>query len=114
MWEVKNYENIRHGQLVIGIFSDDEDSLERLGVAKIWRDENQLYAIQDITSGGSHDNSINGVSWRDWGYNFSWSLDSVYSTGSDTLPLPYKINQLHELYLNDTLLVDNINSINKI
>ena len=55
---VKNYENIRHGQLVIGIFSDDEDSLERLGVAKIWRDENQLYAIQDVTSGGSPDNEI--------------------------------------------------------
>ena len=80
---VKNYENIRHGQLVIGIFSDDEDNLDRLGVAKIWRDENQLYAIQDITSGGSPDNSINGVSWRDWGYNYSWSLDSVYSPGGD-------------------------------
>jgi ribosome maturation factor RimP len=80
---VKNYENIRHGQLVIGIFSDDEDSLERLGVAKIWRDENQLYAIQDVTSGGSPDNEINGVSWRDWGYRSSWSLDSVYSPGSD-------------------------------
>ena len=39
-------------------------------------------------------------------------VNVVYSTGSDTLPLPYKINQLHELYLNDTLLVDNINSIN--
>ena len=80
---VKNYENIRHGQLIIGIFSDDEDSLERLGVAKIWRDENQLYAIQDVTSGGSPDNEINGVSWRDWGYRSSWSLDSVYSPGSD-------------------------------
>lgn len=80
---VKDYENLQHGQLVIGIFSDDEDSLERLGVAKIWRDENQLYAIQDVTSGGSPDNDINGVSWRDWGYRSSWSLDSVYSPGSD-------------------------------
>jgi hypothetical protein len=39
-------------------------------------------------------------------------VNVVYSTGSDTLPLPYKINQLHELYLNDTVLVDNINNIN--
>jgi len=80
---VKNYEDIQHGQLVMGIFSDDEDDLSRLGVAKIWRDENHLYAIQDVTSGGSPDNEINGVSWRDWGYRSSWSLDSVYSPGSD-------------------------------
>jgi len=80
---VKNYENIQHGQLVIGIFSDDEDNLDRLGVAKIWRDENHLYAIQDITSGGSPEDEIDGVSWRNWGYRYSWSLDSVYSPGSD-------------------------------
>jgi hypothetical protein len=35
----------------------------------------------------------------------------VYSTGSDVLPLPYKLNALHELYLNDILLVDKINNI---
>ena len=35
----------------------------------------------------------------------------VYPTGSDTLPLPYKLNQLHELYQNDILLVDTINEI---
>jgi ribosome maturation factor RimP len=80
---VKNYEDIQHGQLVIGIFSDDEDNIDRLGVAKIWRNDNQLYAIQDVTSGGSPDYDINGVSWRDWGYRYSWSLDSVYSPGSD-------------------------------
>ena len=81
---VKNYENIRHGQLVIGIFSDDEDNLDRLGFAKIWRSENnQLFAIQDVTSGGSPEDNINGQNWRDWGYRYSWSLDSVYSPGSD-------------------------------
>jgi hypothetical protein len=36
----------------------------------------------------------------------------VYSTGADVLPLSTKINQLHELYLNDLLLIDNINNIN--
>lgn len=36
----------------------------------------------------------------------------VYGNGSDVLPLPYKINDLHELYANDILLVDNINNIN--
>jgi len=80
---VKNYENLQHGQLVMGIFSDDEDNLDRLGIAKIWRDDNQLFAIQNVTSGGSPENIIDGVSWREWGYRYSWSLDSVYSPGSD-------------------------------
>jgi len=79
---VKNYENLQHGQLVMGIFSDDED-LDRLGIAKIWRDENNLFAIQNVTSGGEPGSQIDGVSWREWGYRYSWSLDSVYSPGSD-------------------------------
>ena len=36
----------------------------------------------------------------------------VYGSGSDVLPLPYKIAELHELYQNDILLVDNLNEIN--
>ena len=38
-------------------------------------------------------------------------IQIVYGYGSDILPLPFKINQIHELYENDVLLVDNINSI---
>jgi hypothetical protein len=37
---------------------------------------------------------------------------TVYGSGSDVLPLPFKLNSLHELYANDILLVDNINEIN--
>ena len=86
---VKNYEDIQHGQLVIGIFSgEDPIDINKLGFAKIWRDENQLYAIQDVTSGGTPDNEINGQNWRSWRNSdsrlvHSWSLDSVYSPGSD-------------------------------
>jgi hypothetical protein len=36
----------------------------------------------------------------------------VYASGADILPLPFKINQIHELYENDVLLVDNINGVN--
>lgn len=36
----------------------------------------------------------------------------VYASGSDILPLPFKIHQIHELYENDVLLVDNINEVN--
>lgn len=37
---------------------------------------------------------------------------TVYGSGSDVLPLPFKLNELHELYGNDILLVDAINEIN--
>jgi len=36
----------------------------------------------------------------------------VYGHGSDILPLPFRITEIHELYENDVLLVDNINEVN--
>ena len=36
----------------------------------------------------------------------------VYGYDSDTLPVPAKIHQLHELYARDILLVDTLNNIN--
>ena len=39
-------------------------------------------------------------------------VQTVYGSGSDILPLPYKISELHELYQNDILLVDTLNEIN--
>jgi hypothetical protein len=85
---VKDYERIQHGQLVIGIFSDDEDNIDRLGLAKIWKENDTLFAIQNVASGGSPDNDIDGQNWRDYRqenslFTSSWSLDSTYSPGSD-------------------------------
>jgi hypothetical protein len=48
------------------------------------------------------------------GQNF-YLYDDVqiaYGSGSDILPLPFKLDTLHELYGNDLLLVDNINNEN--
>lgn len=36
----------------------------------------------------------------------------VYGSGANILPMPSKMYQIHELYENDILLVDNINNIN--
>ena len=36
----------------------------------------------------------------------------VYGSDSDILPMPFRVYELHELYENDYLLVDNINNIN--
>jgi hypothetical protein len=34
----------------------------------------------------------------------------IYGNGSDILPMPYKINQIHKLYADDFLLIDNLSS----
>ena len=39
-------------------------------------------------------------------------IQIAYGAGSDLLPLPFKLDTLHELYGNDILLVDNINNEN--
>ena len=103
---VKDYEDLQHGQLVIGIFSDDEDDLSRLGIAKIWRDGNgYLNAIQNVTSGGSPDEDvIDGVNWRDWRnedprFTSPWSMGSVYSPGSDHCQLHIYTPSDEPLYL---------------
>jgi hypothetical protein len=38
--------------------------------------------------------------------------ETVMGSGSDILPLPFKIDRVHELYANDILLIDNINDVN--
>jgi len=35
----------------------------------------------------------------------------IYGHGSDILPLPFRIYEIHEVYENDVLLVDNINNV---
>ena len=94
---VKDYNDLTHKQLVIGIFSDDEDDKSRIGLAKMWVSEHgDLHAIQNVAGGGEPDDRIDGESWRDLregdepenedGYvpfSRSWSMGSVNSPGSD-------------------------------
>lgn len=37
---------------------------------------------------------------------------TVYGSSSDILPLPFKLNELHKIYSNDILLIDNLNNVN--
>ena len=39
-------------------------------------------------------------------------IQIVYGSGADILPMPFKMHEIHELYENDVLLIDNINNIN--
>lgn len=85
---LKNYEDLQHGTLIFGIFSDSSDDIDRLGYAKIWRDGDRIWAIQDVAGGGEPDYDVNGENWRSYRiidnrFRISWSLDSVNSPGDD-------------------------------
>jgi hypothetical protein len=86
---VKNYDDLQHGQLVVGFWSEDDEDLDRLSLAKIWRDEyDHLNAIQNVASGGSPDHVVDGVHWTEWRnqdpkLTMSWSMGDVQSPASD-------------------------------
>ena len=82
-----SYDELQIGDEVVAIWNEDESEINKLSLAKIWRDRDELWAIQDVSSGGGVNNDeleVNGemVSYRDWG-RYSWSLSNVYSPGSD-------------------------------
>lgn len=85
---LKDYEDLQHGTLIFGIFSESSDDRDRLGYAKIWRDGDRLWAIQSVADGGNPDYDVNGENWRSYRnidnrFRNSWSLDSVNSPGDD-------------------------------
>jgi hypothetical protein len=82
-----SYQDLQLGDEVVAIWNEYESEIDKLALAKIWREDDQLWAIQDVSSGGGvyHDTlEFNGemVSYRDWG-RYSWSMDSVNNPGSD-------------------------------
>ena len=85
--KVDDYSNFKTGDKVIGIFGEYYET-DRLSLATIWVDGyNQIFAIQDVSSGGSPDREtqeVNGVmsTWRDFG-RYSWNLGSLNSPADD-------------------------------
>ena len=91
---LKDYGDLQHGQLVIGVFADYadyEDYESRIGLAKIWRDSNRIYAIQSVAEGDYPDGNVNGQSWTDWRsgsqFRYSWALGKINSPSSDHFKL---------------------------
>lgn len=75
---VKDYSKLKHGQEVIGFFNS-ESNWSALGKAKIYIDDDSLFAIQEVSNGGEP----NSGNWRNWG-SLSWSLGDIYGDiGSD-------------------------------
>jgi hypothetical protein len=83
------YDDLQLGDEVVAIWNESESYIDKLSLAKIWRENggDYLWAIQDVSSGGGVNRErldFNGevVHYTDWG-RYSWSLDDVDSPGSD-------------------------------
>jgi len=85
--KVDDYSNFKTGDKVIGVFGEYYET-DRLSLATIWVDGyNQIFAIQDVSSGGSPDRETQEVNvvmstWRDFG-RYSWNLGNLNSPADD-------------------------------
>jgi len=84
--KLEDYQDLQTGDEVVAYWSENID-YDRLAPAKIWREGEGIFAIQNVSSGGAPSNSIqelNGedIRWRDLGDN-SWDMGSVNYPGDD-------------------------------
>lgn len=95
---------------VVTPYIDLADALEDLGFGSDPSDPNNKSYHDLIMSEKWARNLIDNYTGQSFHlYN---DLHVVYGDNSDSLRLPYRINELHELYENDILLVDTINDVN--
>jgi len=91
---IRNYSDLETGDELVGFLSDYSDNLDALGKFKIWRDGEQLYAIQDFAYGGVPNSTTqelpNGeeIIRYSWGRG-SWSLGDVGYPADDHHKLHY-------------------------
>jgi hypothetical protein len=110
LYVVNNYCLLNHGDYVIGYFNESENT-NYLSMARIFRDDDRLYAIQNVSEGSTPDGSSG---WQIWG-NSSWSLGHcedpnddhkklhLYKKGDNDLSSDGKDNKDHFILSNGKL-----------
>jgi len=84
---VSDYSSLRHGDDIIACF-DGSISFQKIAKGKIYLEDEHIYAIQNVSSGSSPNNSD---TWTEWG-NYSWSIGSIGDIGGDHMLL-YKYTE---------------------
>lgn len=85
--KLEDYRDLQTGDEVVAYWWGEDIRYDRLGLAKIWRYGSGIFAIQNVTSGGRPDNTIqdlNGeqIRWTDLG-RYSWDMGSVNYPADD-------------------------------
>lgn len=93
---VTDYEELKHGDYVIGYFNERQ-YFDYLSKARIYKEYKILYAIQNVAGGSTPD--VND--WRAWGGS-SWSLGNDNSPNTDHSKIQlYKESDNELSYLSD-------------
>ena len=102
--------NKSHTVYVVSPYVDLGEAINEIGISSDYSDPNSK-TFKDIVDAERYARkqieSYTGQMFRLYDDTYT-----VYATGSDLIPLPQKISTLHELYVNDVLLVDTLHEIN--
>ena len=90
-------------------YTDMSQAIDALGLGSDYSDPNSK-SYAELCSAERYARKLIEAYTQQQFYLYD-DVQVVYGSGSDILPLPYKIAELHELYQNDILLMDTINNI---
>jgi len=100
----------RHEVYVIKPYVDISQAADTLGFGSDYNDPNHK-TYQELLEAEKYARKVieNYTQQKFYLYD---DVNVVYGAGTDILPLSYKINNIHEIYVNDILLIDTINNVN--
>jgi hypothetical protein len=115
VWEYQVNGNVvtkSHDLYVIQPYTDLSQAMDALNLGSDYSDPNHK-TYQDLLAAERYARKMieNYTQQKFYLYD---DIQLAYGAGDDTLPLMYKISELHELTVNDLVLIDNINSINNL
>lgn len=103
-----SYQQREHKVYVIQPYVDIEQSIESLGIGSDPSDPNYKTYDEIRAAERYARKQIEGYTGQKF-YLYD-DVFSVYGSNSDTLTLPEKLHDLHKLYIDDILLIDNISN----
>jgi hypothetical protein len=100
----------RHEVYVVVPYVDISQAVDTLGFGSDYNDPNHK-TYQELLDAERYARKVieNYTQQKFYLYD---DVNVVYGAGTDILPLPNKIKDIHEIYVNDILVVDNINNVN--
>lgn len=100
----------RHEVYVVQPYVDISQAIDSLGLGSDYSDPNHR-TYQELIDAEKYARKMieNYTQQKFYLYDDN---NVVYGAGTDILPLSNKIHDIHEIYVNDLLLIDNIHSIN--
>jgi hypothetical protein len=101
--------NKEHKVYVQTPYTDMSQAIEYLGLGSDYSDPNSK-SYAELCSAERYARKLI-ESYTDQQFYLYDDVKIVYGSGSDTLPLPEKIFQLHELYQNDIILLNTISGL---